>query len=500
MFFNKMAEEVKENCGIIALATREPSADVVPLSHMLLKKLQHRGQDGAGFSFFNKEIETFKELGSVDEVFKKLKLGDLKQQFTRAIGHVRYTTSGKNDYKRLQPEERAHDRLWKWFSFCFNGNIANVGSLRREIEEIGEKYEYKNVESDTEVIKVLLSRENKGDFKPPMREVFESVSKKLDGSYSLAYLNACGELVVARDPRGFLPLFYAHNSEVFAAASENSALSMIFPKEEIVELKPGEMIVVDKCFNVSKYQFAESEKKSYCMFQYVYFMSPASSFNKAQIANVRRELGRRLALSDFLRNKDKQDFVVVPVPDSAFSSAYSYAETLGIPIVEGLKKNELAGRNFIMASQSIRESAIKLKHDVISAVLDKKHVILIDDSLVRGTTSINRVEQLKKAGALSVHLRFTCPPIVSPCFYGIDFPSKKELFASKHAGLSLDDVEERIAKEAGADSVHYQNINDFTRAICSVSGEFIKKEDLCLACLTGEYPTDAGRENASNAL
>jgi len=485
---------MKENCGIAAVYLKKDlsfysKGGAVYYLYKMLLQMQNRGQLSTGITTYNPKrlqiLGTYKKAGLVNEVFKINNKDQNLNIFERygakvGIGHVRYSTSGLEDVSYAQPFERYHGRLWKWFSFCFNGNLANYTSLKEKLENL----DYHLVhEGDTEIIMHNLAYQFRGDKKPDLAKVFSNISKEFDGAYNIAFLNACGDLVIARDPLGFKPLCYGENEHVFAAASESSALVNIGIEEDnIKDVLPGEMILI-KDDSISIRRFAESKRKAHCMFEYVYFSNPHSNIEKRPVYLVRWNLGKELAKLEKEKIDDK--CIAVPVPDTARPAAQAFAQELGIPVNEGLIMNRYVGRTFIEQ----KGRGIEEKFTALREVLEGKKIFLIEDSIVRGVTSRKIVEyHIKERGrAKEVHFRVSCPPIRYPCFYGIDMPTLEELIAPKYVNnINVENLERQIAKEIHVETLRYQTIDGLIRSIG------LPKKDLCLACLNGKYPTPCG--------
>ncbi|MFH1848671.1 MAG: amidophosphoribosyltransferase [archaeon] len=496
-------DEVHENCGVAAVSIDERSREKGKAPYYLyrlLLNLQNRGQLSAGITTYNRErnqlIDTHRNLGTVNEVFKtsypilSQKLFE-KYAGSKGIGHTRYATCGKDNKAYAQPFERHHGRIWKWFSFCFNGNLANYAELR---DGLLKKPDYHILyDTDTEIIMHYLGRELKGSSKPNLVNVFRNLSKIFDGCYCLAFLNASGDLAVIRDPNGWRPMCYGRKDGIFMAASETTAL-LNSGVTNIKSLRPGEIVIVENG-KVSVSQFARSEKKSFCMFEWVYFANVSSIFEGKSVYLTRTNLGRELAKKETLRIDDQ--FLVVPVPDSAKPAGDAYAFELGIPSREGLVRNRYVGRTFI--ESGCRQDKVKNKFTVLREIVKGKKVLLVDDSIVRGTTTREIVQYIRDiGGAKEVHVRVSCPPILSPCFYGIDMSTITELFACKYFAPPYhkipDSVLRKMARELGADSVVYQDIEGLIKSIG------IPRQSLCLACLNAEYPTEWGKKIYKKAL
>ncbi|MEK6808543.1 MAG: amidophosphoribosyltransferase [Nanoarchaeota archaeon] len=502
-----MSDDIHEECGIAAVYVKQNAdAENKALFYLyrLLLNLQNRGQLSAGITTFNKNrpviLNTYRDLGSVNEVFKtsnKLKSIELFRRYAgnKGIGHVRYSTSGKDDKSYAQPFERKHGRLWKWFSFCFNGNLANYRELKMNL--ITQKDYHLSYDTDTEIIMHYISMELQGEKSPDLVKVFHEISKKFDGAYNIAFMNAYGDMVIARDPLGNRPLCYAERDGVLVAASESNAL-LNCGFDDFKRLEPGHLILI-KDDKVSIKKFADVERKAHCMFEYVYFSNVSSVMNGKAVYVARTNMGKELAKIE--TNKVGYDHVVVPVPDTAKAAGDAYAFDIGIPSKEGLIRNRFVGRTFIESTG--REDKIQSKYTALREILHDKKVLLIDDSIVRGTTTKQIVSYLKeKGGAKEVHIRVSCPPIIGPCYYGIDMSTITELLVPKYLrGLNIKfgeplpkEILDKIAKELGADSLIYQTVEGLVRAID------LPKEELCLACLNGDYPTKWGRKLYKDSL
>ena len=504
-------EEIGEECGVCAVYlkdTKESSIEVPVILTQMLGMLQHRGQRSAGISVYNprkddearrKTIVAFKGVGKVNEVFQLSNENEREKIIERCrgiagIGHTRYSTSGKKEeyfhaLDEAQPFVRNHPRVWKRFAFAFNGNIANYTALRDEMELGGYSFET-NV--DTEVIMNLMSmylkqfaKEELGYNKPDLFYVTERILNRMDGSCNGLFLFGDGELLAFRDSKGFHPLCYGENNDFYAIASESVALERIGIKE-IKEVEPGEVLLFNNKGLIKRKIIIDG--CSFCQFELVYFMKASSKFGKYTVKEIRQNLGIELANFEPLKGRLNQDFIVVPAPKTAITAAESYAETLNLRLRNAIEKNEDV-RGFINPVEE-RKRIMNSTYMIHPDVKDKK-VIIIDDSLVRGETSKILINAIKQAGASEVHIRLTEPPIKYPCFYGIDFPSQKELVASRHAkivGEDIDRLSKSIGDEIGADSVIFQTIDGLIKAL-GIGGD-----KLCLACLTGRYPTKIGQK------
>lgn len=496
-----MLDDVHEECGICAVYIKkngDSANKALFYLYKLMLNLQNRGQLSAGVTTYNPDrpqmLDTYKDLGHVNEVFRTSNREKSFKIFKRyagnkGIGHVRYATSGSEDREVAQPFERHHGRRWKWFSFGFNGNLANFSELKQEL--LSKKEDYHMIyDNDTEIIMHYLARELKGDVRPDLVTVFSNLSRKFDGCYNIAFINAEGEIVVARDPYGFRPLVYGFSEDetTFMAASESVALLNCGIKD-IKPLQPGYMAhIIDGKIEIKKY--ADPKRIAHCMFEWVYFSNVGSVLDGRSVYLTRTNLGKELAKLE--TQKIDSSFVVVPVPDTAKAAGDAYAYELGVPSREGIIRNRYVGRTFIEGNS--RTDKVSNKYTALRGVLEGKKVLFIDDSIVRGSTTKQLVRYLKEeGGAKEVHLRITCPPIRGPCFYGIDMSTISELLVPQYEKKLVSqniskETCDAIAKDVGADSLIYQTVEGLIRSIG------LPKSDICTACITGEYPTPWGEK------
>lgn len=453
--------KVKDKCGIVGIYSSNKDEDIAPHIYYGLYALQHRGQESAGISTSNGEkFYTHKGMGLVYEVFNSKKLRTLKGNM--GIGHVRYSTTGKSRIENSQPFHSKIDGFD--IAIAHNGDIVNSWKLRSELEKEG--CTFKST-TDSEVISHLIRGEyqKNGD----MIKAIEKASKRLIGSYSLVILFN-NELYAVRDPLGIKPLALAEKDGTRMVASESVAFDVIGAEYQR-DIQPGEIIHLNNEMESHIIKGSEKLKRAHCMFEYVYFARPDSIIDGRNVYEVRLNIGRAL-----YREHPADVDVVMPVPDSAITAAIGYSRESGIPYGEGLIKNRYVGRTFIMPTQEERETAVKLKMNPIKSELKGKRIVLIDDSIVRGTTSKALIDVLRDAGAREIHLRIGCPPIVSPCYYGIAMATKRELLAANKTIKEISDV-------LGVDSLGYLSIRSLVEAIG------INKENLCTGCLSGDYPT-----------
>lgn len=472
--------------------------EVSRLVPRMLLDLQNRGQLAAGVSTFRGDrdqlLMTYKEIGSVIEAFRMNHRGKYESIMAdiagpAAIGHVRYATCGKDDKNYAQPFERFHGCKWKWFSFCFNGQLANFADLASELLE---KEDYHlSLGTDTEIIMHCLSYELRAE-RPDLVRMFRNLAEKFDGAYNLLYLNAVGEMVALRDPLGIRPLCYAIDGPLIAFASESVAL-LNLGFESVHSMEPGQIIVIQDG-QIRHDYISRSKKRAHCFFEWIYFANVASVLDDASVYQSRARLGVELARSETL--VPDEDTIVVPVPDTAKAAADAMAYELRCPSVEGLIRNRYVGRTFIQGDD--RGDRAKLKYTPLRQVLEGKKVILVEDTIVRSTTMKSLLRHMReKGGAKEIHVRVACPPIIAPCFYGIDMSTIGELFAPRFMGSAkviTDEMQERMAESLEADSLRYLPVSALARAIG------LPSDRLCQACVNGEYPTPKGRELYQVAL
>ena len=506
--------ELHHECGIAAVfqtgdvvsplvpgKSTESAAHIIP---RLLLDIQNRGQLAAGMTSYNPDrnqlLDTHKDVGSVNEVFQLAHKEEAKRLLAEysgpaAIGHVRYATCGKDDRSYAQPFERHHIEKRKWFSFGFNGQLSNYPELRDELLRGNDSHLAR--ETDTEILMHLISREFSNDRSLPLDELLMRLVPQLDGAYNIVFLNSLGEMFVSRDPLGLRPLCYAIDEHgLFAAASESVALANYgFAPGSIKSLAPGEAVFVNRD-GISVKRYADQQVPKHCFFEWIYFANVASVLDERSVYMVRKRLGAELAAQEFI-DYNREDTVVVPVPDTAKAAADSMAYELGLPSLEGLIRNRYVGRTFIEGGND-RAAKVRMKYTPLREVLEGKRVLLVEDTIVRSTTMKALISQLRdRGGAREVHVRVACPPITAPCFYGIDIPTVTELFAPKFlggpscpewTGELTDDQHDRMAEALSADSLRYLPLSSIHESLK------LEGSQLCRACLDGNYPTDAGRE------
>ena len=463
---------VKEACGVIGVLSAKKD-HVASDIYRGLYALQHRGQESAGIYICGSSpIQGFKGLGFVHEALSG-KAENLEGWC--GVGHVRYSTTANSTIEEAQP--LLYECAGRRFALAFNGTISNYLELKEKLGKEG--FSFKTM-TDTEVLAALLSLNlaETGDYVEALRRCME----QLEGAYSLIILDEGGELYVARDPLGFKPLCLGlnHDRELYVVASESCALDTL-NAQLLMHVEPGMVMrVYDGGYEAKR--MVTSRRHARCMFEYVYFSRPDSEFDGIWIYEARLKIGRELG-KRFPAEAD----VVVPVPDSGRTAAIGFSEATGIPLVEGLMKNRYVGRIFIMPGERNRNEMVRVKLNPIKPLIKGKRVVLIDDSIVRGTTMKYIVSLLRGAGAEEVHVRISCPPIIAGCYMGIDFPTRRELVASSH---SIEEIRDML----GANSLHYNSIEGL------VKGIGLPRNELCLACLTGEYPIKADASLLEKAI
>ena len=520
-------DHLREECGVAAVyymttppannaETPTPFNDPTEASRLIprmLLDLQNRGQSAAGMTTYDKNrdhvLMTLKEVGTVTEVFRlshRPKYHALMSKFSgnAAIGHVRYATNNQNEVRYAQPMERYHFRKHKWFSFAFNGQLANYAELMAELTR--DESVHIAQQTDAEILLHEISFSLSPQKKPDLLEVFSQISQKVDGAYSLVMLNAQGDMIVVRDPKGIKPLCYACQGNLFAAASESVALfNLGFSAEQIKEVEPGTMIHVSENGMQIK-RFAESYGTAHCFFEWAYFANVASTLDNRSVYMARKRLGEELALQETV--EIDKNTIVVPVPDTSKAAADGMAYKLGVPCLEGLIRNRYSGRTFIEGGEYRRRKA-ETKYTPLTEVLEGKRIFLVEDSIVRSTTMRVLIERIRKVGlAKEIHVRVACPPIIAPCFYGVDMSTFDEIYATNFfhtknppapgtdGTLEMiqtmtfqDEMLAQMAAEFGADSVKYLTKEATSRAVG------LPLNELCTACATAVYPTNCGKNS-----
>jgi amidophosphoribosyltransferase len=453
----------KDECGVFGIYGHTEAAN---LAYLGLYALQHRGQEAVGIATSDgSRIRIHKALGYVADAFDEGTINRLSG--TSAVGHVRYSTAGDSGIKNAQPIliDCAHGEI----AICHNGNLVNAQELRGMLVREGSIFQ---TTSDTEVLLHLYARSKAAT---PEQALIESVTQA-QGAFSLVLLTK-DRLIAVRDPHGFRPLTLGRLGDSYIVCSETCALDLI-DAQWIRDIEPGEVLIVGPDGPRSIFPFGPA-KAAHCIFEHVYFARPDSLVFGRSVNEVRTELGRRLA-----REQAVPADVVVPIPDSGVCAATGYAEVSGVPMQMGLIRNHYVGRTFIEPHQSIRHFGVRIKLNPVKSILSGHRVVLVDDSIVRGTTSQKIVKMVRNAGAREVHMRISCPPTISPCFYGVDTPKKSELIAATH---TLEEVRQFI----GADSLGYLSLDGLLSAVGDARPSY------CTSCYTGDYPVAVPRNEAA---
>ncbi len=459
-------DHFKDECGVFGIFGHPEAAN---LTYLGLYSLQHRGQESAGIvSTDGRDLHSHKGMGIVADVFTGDEISRLKGD--AAIGHVRYSTEGGSHIKNAQPFVVEYSR--GGIAVAHNGNLVNAVFLRAQFEAYGSIFQSS---MDTEIIVHLIASCKD-------RSIVDRITsslKRVQGSYSLLFLTE-DTMIAVRDPHGFRPLSLGRLKDAWVIASETCAFDLI-EAEYVRDVEPGEVIVIDKKGMASYKPFPPAAYKP-CVFEFIYFARPDSLIFGANVYEVRKNLGAALA-----REHPVDADIVIPVPDSGVPAAIGYSQQSGIPFETGIVRNHYVGRTFIEPKDAIRHFGVKIKLNPIRGGLKGKKVVVVDDSIVRGTTSKKIIKMIRAAGASEVHMRISSPPTVSPCFYGIDTPSRKELIAATHT------VEE-INRYITSDTLGYLSVDGLYRAISEAGGSF------CDACFTGKYPVEIFKEHAAPQL
>ncbi|HEX2444213.1 MAG TPA: amidophosphoribosyltransferase [Vicinamibacterales bacterium] len=453
-------DKLREECGVFGIYNHPEAAN---LTYLGLYALQHRGQESAGIvASDGQRLRAVREMGYVADAFNERTLAGLRGP--AAIGHVRYSTAGESKLENAQPFliDCSHGEI----AVCHNGNLVNAQELRERLVSEGSIFQ---TTSDTEVLLHLYARSRAATLEDAL---VESLSQAR-GAFSLALLTK-DRLIAVRDPHGFRPLAIGRLGDAIIVCSETCALDLI-GATYVRDVEPGEVLIVGPSGTRSLHPFGPA-RLAHCVFEHVYFSRPDSYVFGESVNEVRTNLGRRLA-----QETPVDADVVVPIPDSGVCAAIGYAEAAGLPMKMGLIRNHYVGRTFIQPAQSIRHFSVKVKLNPVRSILDGKRVVLVDDSIVRGTTSRKIVRMVRSAGAKEVHLRISCPPTLSPCFYGVDTPRRSELIAATH---TLDEIRRYIS----ADSLAYLSLDGLLTAV----GE--KRGTYCTSCYTGVYPVEFPRD------
>ncbi|WP_078408362.1 amidophosphoribosyltransferase [Priestia abyssalis] len=458
-----MLGEIKglnEECGVFGVWGHENAAQI---TYYGLHSLQHRGQEGAGIAVTDgKKVTVAKGLGLVTEVFGQGEISDLHGK--AAIGHVRYATAGGGGYQNVQPLHfQSHSGS---LALAHNGNLVNATALKHQLENQGSIFQ---TTSDTEVLAHLIKRSGYQMLKDQVKNSLTM----LKGAYAFLILTET-EMLVALDPNGLRPLSIGRLGDAYVVVSETCALDVI-GAEYVRDVEPGELLIINDQGLTSE-RFTLNVNRAICSMEYIYFSRPDSNIDGINIHSARKNLGRQMAIEAPIEAD-----VVTGVPDSSISAAIGFAEQSGIPYELGLIKNRYVGRTFIQPSQELREQGVKMKLSPVRKIVEGKRVVMVDDSIVRGTTSRRIVNMLREAGATEVHVRISSPPIKNPCFYGIDTSTTEELIAANH---TVEEIREMI----GADSLVFLSEEGLVKAIDRpYEGQY---RGQCMACFTGKYPTE----------
>ncbi|HWJ02931.1 MAG TPA: amidophosphoribosyltransferase [Verrucomicrobiae bacterium] len=456
-------DKPKEECGVFGIYGTD--LDVSRLTYYGLYALQHRGQESAGIAVSDgKEISVHKNMGLVSEVFSDEDINKLKGKM--AIGHVRYSTTGSSNVANAQPLVLRY--LKGMVSFAHNGNLTNAAELRETLGTTGSIFQ---TTTDSEIIVNLFARYSQST----PQEALMKCMIDLKGAYCLVVM-AGGKLFGVRDPHGFRPLCIGRLGDAYILASESCALDTI-GATFVRDVEPGEIVMIDES-GLTSIQPIKAPQKSFCVFEYIYFARPDSTIDGINVSWARRKMGEQLAYEAPLEAD-----IVIPVPDSGKGAAIGYATASGIPFEEGLIKNRYIGRTFIQPNQETRDLAVRLKLNANSRVINGKRVIMVDDSIVRGTTSSRLVQILREAGATEVHMLICSPPVLYPCYYGIDTAEREKLIATQKSV-------EGIRQHIGADSLHYLSKEGMLSALGN--------QNQCLACFSGDYPVNCPKEESSS--
>lgn len=444
----------KHYCGVFGVYGHPNAAE---LTYYGLYALQHRGQESAGIvTSDGRQLKAHRGMGLVPQVFQ----GDILQQLAggMAVGHTRYSTTGSSQLTNAQPLTVNCAR--GPIAIAHNGNLTNAAKLREELEAKGSIFQ---TTVDSEIILHLMAQPADNGTDSLINAV-----RRIEGAYSLVIMTG-KELIGVRDPHGFRPLCIGKLDDAYVLSSETCALDLIHAKF-LREVEPGEIVVINQDGLASVQAFPEHQERAFCIFEYIYFARPDSTISNRSVYKVRVELGRELA-----REYPLDADIIIPVPDSGLCAALGYSLESGIPYEMAFVRNHYVGRSFLQPTQLIRDFNVRVKLNLIEELVKDKRVVVVDDSIVRGTTCKARVNNLKEAGAKEVHVLVSCPPHMHPCVYGIDFPDRNKLMAANH---SL----EEIRRYLNADSLHYLSLEGMVRA----TG--LPKTAFCMACYTGKYP------------
>lgn len=456
-----VGKELGEECGVFGIYSQEQNYDIANLTYLGLYALQHRGQESAGICINDQgEFNLKRGMGLVTNVFSEEDLEKLTGQM--AVGHVRYSTTGSSQLVNAQP--LVTNSIKGDLALAHNGNLVNSAELRNNLEQRGSIF---HSTLDTEVISHLVAR----SFKDDIVEALTHSLQKVSGAFSLVAMVE-DSLIAARDPHGFRPLALGKLGDNYIVASETCAFD-ILGAEYIREIEPGEIIVINEDGIESKY-YSEHRNYSFCIFEFIYFARPDSVIGGQNVQLARKELGRQLA-----RESDIEADIVVPVPSSGISSALGYAQEAEIPYKQGILRNKYVGRTFIQPTQEIRDLKVRVKLNPIEDIVKGQRIVLIDDSIVRGTTSKQIIRMMREAGAEEVHMAISSPPVAYSCYYGMDTARRQELIAAQKEPAE-------IKEHIGADSLTYLSKEGMLESVDANDYGF------CTACFDGSYPLGEG--------
>lgn len=458
-----------EECGVFGVISAEPT-DVASITYYGLYSLQHRGQESCGIVVNDDGVfSSLKDLGLISEVFTAENLSRFPKG-AMAVGHVRYGTTGGTNRNNCQPIEVNHQK--GRMALAHNGNLSNAVTLRNELELGGAIF---HTTSDTETIAYIVTKERLKA--PSIEDALSEAMKTLDGAYSLVLMSP-QKLICARDPYGFRPLCFGKTKDgMYVIASESCALTAV-GAEFVRDVEPGEILVFSKNGFVSRKEHCNRKKKKLCIFEYIYFARPDSVIDGVSVHKARLRAGKILA-----KEHPADADIVIGVPDSGLDAALGFSEESGIPYGIGLIKNKYIGRTFISPGQSARLDQVKIKLNAVEEIVRDKRIVLIDDSIVRGTTCGRIVKLLREAGAKEIHMRISSSPFLHPCYYGTDIDSRDHLIACKHSVPEIADI-------IGADTLGYLPVSELCNLIAS--------DDYCSACFDGDYPTAVPTDTRKN--
>ncbi|MDP8297284.1 MAG: amidophosphoribosyltransferase [Candidatus Orphnella occulta] len=453
-------------CGIFGIYGHK---DAASLTYLGLYALQHRGEESVGIvSYDKKRVKQHQSMGLVNDAFDEKTLKSLKG--STALGHVRYSTTGSSTAKNIQPFLVKHKK--GHIAIAHNGNITNAADICQEMEDAGSIFQ---TTMDSEIIVHLLAKLRYKDYKESLVDALS----QLQGAFSVVMM-LNGALIGARDSFGIRPLCLGKLDGAYVLASETCALDLIHAKY-IRDIKPGEIVCIDKN-GLKSIRLTNKTRSAHCIFEFIYFSRPDSDIYGENVYLTRKRLGAQLA-----KESPVKADIVMPIPDSGNYAALGFAEESGLPFEAGMIRNHYVGRTFIQPTQHIRDFRVRVKLNPIKNVLKGKRIVVVEDSIVRGTTSRSRVKTLREAGAKEIHMRVSCPPIISPCYYGIDFPTEKELIASKRTVRQIRDF-------VGLDSLKYISLDGMLESMLLPGDKF------CTACFNRKYPTVLPKQFRKNIL